>query len=130
MTANATLSANLNFGIVGEIVTAQIAIEVPYAAVSSGQIDIPASTPDDTAYTLPMSTIGSCLGMYIKNTNESDIAVRFNSASADEFQISPGAAILIAMPTAPGAAPITVVKVVTTAIQVAPGNVQYALFGT
>lgn len=131
MTAsNLTLSANINFDLLGDTITTPIVVETPYTSSSVGQIDIPEATAEATSFQIPTGSIGSITGLYVKNTNESAIGIVWNSAEGIEYELTVGGAILIAMPTVPDDDPIAAITIVTTALQVADGNVQYALFGT
>lgn len=127
--ADATLSANLNFGVVGETVTGQIAVVSPYAASSVGQVDVADGTLADVAFVLPLGAIAAPKSLLVNNTNSQEMAVIFNDGEAATFNLPPGGVLLIAMPTAPADGEVTGVSVVTTDVQVDDGYVEYAFFG-
>jgi hypothetical protein len=127
--SDATLSANLNFGLLGETVTAQIAVVSPYESESSGQVDIPDGTTSDSAFELPFGSVEEATSLFVKNTNTQAMGIVFNEGEGATFELPPNGVLLIAMPTSPGEAGVTAISVVTTATQEDDGVVQFAIFG-
>lgn len=127
---NAALNASLNYISPGNTVSAitMLTCVSPYTSVSQGTIDVPAATADNTTFPVSFGSVGSATLIYIVNKTEAAIGVRLQGAVADQFEIAPLGFLLQAMPDNV-ATPIDEIVVVTTALQVAAGTVEFVIVG-
>lgn len=113
----------------GSVSVPQMSKSIPYAADSSGHVDVPAATADGASFTIPFGSIATAAtGALIVNNTEQELEVKVNG-SAVLYDLPVGGAMLICAEDVPLALPLTALAVLTTALTVAAGRVDYWVFG-
>jgi hypothetical protein len=131
MAGNVVLAGTLSYTPAGGGVTSpSLSVTTPYDAQVVGTIDIPDATAADTAIPIPFGSIGEAKALLVKNNNTLDIGIRLNGAVANSHRLTPGGTMLIQNPIVATAGPLTSASIVTSALQVDDGSVDFGVWGT
>jgi len=105
-------------------------VSFPYTAMTSGILDIPDSTVGGVVFPIPFGTINAnAQVLLIYNLNNKDIGIRLNGSPADIYQVPPGGILTAGNPTTSIANPLLSASIVTTALQVGTGTVEFFVLG-
>lgn len=96
---------------------------------SSGAIDVPAATVAATVFPVPFGSVSKPLFFAVKNLMSSDIGIRFNGSSDNNFKLAPGGFVVLAMPAATDDESLTQCSIVTTDVPDALEVIQWWCFG-
>lgn len=100
-----------------------------YNAQCAGQLDIPSSTIMGTVFPIPFGSIQAAKLLVIKNMMSTEVGIRINGASVDNFRLASGGELMYAAPSAPTSAPFASASVVTTASPTADEQITFVVLG-
>lgn len=125
-----TLSGNLNYSPPGggSNVNLPLSVSGTYAAQSLGTLDIPSGSASGTTVAVSFGSVGTPIGLYVKNRVGTGVNVKINSATPT-FRLVNDGVLVTAGGALPGANPLTSVDIVLAVAQTATGQVDFAVWG-
>lgn len=104
-------------------------ITASYNAQNVGNVDIPASTPPGTDFTVPFGTVDKAKVIALKNSGSKELELKINGAMASTFNIPAGAGVIYESSTEQATSGWTSATVTTTDTHTTIDPLQFWIFG-
>ncbi len=100
-----------------------------YQAGQSGTVDVPTTASVGDIISIPFGSVAAAKLVVLRNNLSAEVGVRLNGAVANNFNIPPGGEFIYAVPTAPGAVPLSQMDIVLTAVPTVKERIIYLTLG-
>jgi hypothetical protein len=110
---------------------ASLVVGGTYNGGQAGSIDVPTTiiVSPPTVIPVPFGSVAAAKLLIIRNNMSSEIGVRLNGAVANTFNLPPGGEFVYAVPTTPGAIPLTSADVIPTVVPTVTEQIHFFVFG-